>query len=231
MEMWYNSFIDRKEKMIKLQEIIDKALLDEQNSRTPRTRSGKISPSSLGRCFKYQYWNRKNEPPSNPLEARTLRIFAAGKLFHNYVEALLPNLQKEVLVETDDIKGYADIVTEDSVVDIKSHNFGDQRRMWGKTYDIYKEKLNYWLQVALYAKLLDKPKCGLFFVSKDNLVVDQFESPTSRFKNMLEVELETLRTHWRGGLPKGEPRAYGGRECQYCNFCDKCEDKVIKEKK
>ena len=48
---------------------------------------------------------------------------------------------------------------------------------------------------------------------------------------MLEVELETLRTHWRGGLPKGEPRAYGGNECKYCSFADKCEDKVIKEKK
>ena len=217
-----------------LQKLIDEALAREQLERSGRVRSGMISPSSLGRCYRFQYWSRKNEPVSDPIDARTLRKFKAGKLFHDFVGGLLIGQEKEVLVKKDDILGYADIVMEDRVLDIKSVHSNDFRRFWGKDYDVFKEKEGYWLQVATYAWILQKKWCGLFFISKDDLITEQYEALTTRFIPKIEEELKILRDYWnKNELPNGSPRAYNGKECLYCGFYTKCDspDKKLKKEK
>lgn len=207
-----------------IQALIDKALQAEQESRKDRVRSGKWSPSSLGRCFRFQYWNRLNEPISDPVDIQGLRKFKKGKLYHEYVEQFLPVHQKEVKIETDDILGFADIVLDDAVVDIKSIHTNITHRLIKGNLDIYEDKKGAWLQVATYAQVLNKPKCGLFFID-ENMTCLEFYAPTEKFKLLLDKEMDILRKYWdKKELPPAEPRCYNGKECAYCGFSTKCKE-------
>lgn len=215
-----------------IEELIDKALLKEQEGKKDRVRSGKWSPSSFGRCYRYQYWNRKNEQPSNPPDERALKIFKVGKVFHDFVQGFIPDQETEVLVKQDDILGYADIVTKDAVIDLKSQHSRGFWYMLKETYNIAEQKYSNWLQVATYAWILKKEKCGLVFISKDDLCIKEYYMPTEKWIPEVEKELKTLRAIWeKDELPKGEPKAYGGKECQYCGYRDKCGVSISKAKK
>ena len=218
-----------------IQKLINDKLLAEQEERNKRVRSGKFSPSLFGRCYRMQYWNRKGEVITNPVDERSLRIFKAGKLFHDFVQNLLTDYEKEVKVETDDILGYADIVLPDEVVDLKSQH---SKAFWWMTqpnYDINKEKFQNILQVVTYAWLLKKPKARLVFISKDDLCILEYGFNMERWYWAIEEELNTLRDYWVKGLPPKKPRAYGidknkksptygkPNECwKYCPYKNKC---------
>ncbi|MCK9482826.1 MAG: hypothetical protein M0R34_00470 [Candidatus Marinimicrobia bacterium] len=211
-----------------IQQLIDKSLI-----RQPRERSGKWSPSSFGRCYRAQYWNRKDEPQSNPPDKRTLRVFNAGNLFEDFVVSLLPkDYQLQVLVESDDVKGYADIVTSNEVIDIKSQH---SKSFWYmskfKKDDIKKEKYPNWLQVMYYTRELKKDFGRLVFVSKDDLCIMEFVQPLDDYwLAQLDMELSELRRLWeQDELPKAEPRCFinkdgKSKECQYCSFKILCEE-------
>lgn len=209
--------------MIGLQKLIDEALLKEQEEKSKRARSGLWTPSRFGRCFRFQYWSRKNEPITNPTDIRGLRKFAKGNLYHEFLQKLLPEHQVEVLCKKDDIVGYADVVLPESVVDIKSIHTNVTGKMIKQGYDVYKDKESNWIQVATYSWILGKKFCGLLFVD-ENLVMNEYFSPTDRFTEKILQELATLRLYWEDDhLPPPVPRAYGGKECQYCAYQTKCE--------
>jgi len=214
-----------------IQELIDEVLED----RGDHISSGKWKPSGLGQCFRRQYWTRKQEEPSNPIDKRTLRVFKAGNLFHDFVQTNLltryPNWQKEVKIEVEDVLGYADLVSEDEVVDIKSQH---SRKFWHNTQevnngaDIKDMFFNNWLQVAWYAWSLGKEKMRLVFVSKDDLSIQEYVLPLDGYwKGLLDEEFTKLNYYWKDNqTPAAQPRLYGGeetkKECEYCQFKDKC---------
>jgi len=216
-----------------IQTLIDKALI-----RPPRIRSGKWSPSSFGGCYRKQYWNRKDEPKSNPIDNRTLRVFEAGHLFEKFVVDLIAKDNQcdlQVEVGEDDVKGFADIVRDNEVVDVKSQH---SRSFWWmkKTKDIKKDKYHNWLQVGYYAKILGKEFMRLVFVSKDDLCIAEYVEPMDIYWiNEIERELKALRDIWeKDELPPAEPRLFPKKdgtfsECRYCAWQDKC--KAIEEEK
>ena len=207
-----------------IQSLIDTALLKEQEEKSKRVRSGKFSPSSFGRCFRYQFWNRLNEPQTNPPDVEALRRFKVGNIIHDYAQSFFPQAQREVkiLVE-DDIIGFADIVLPDEVVDIKSCRTYEFKLMIKKDYDIKVSKFTNVLQVCSYAYFLGKPKARLIFIEKDALDSKEFVLKVEDWKEAIKDELEILRGHWKNeSLPAPSPRAYGGKECNYCNFMTKC---------
>ena len=217
-----------------IQQIIDTALLKEQEEKLKRVRSGKFSPSSFGRCFRYQYWNRKNEPQSNPIDVEALRRFKVGNIIHDYIQSFFPNAQREVKIEIeDDIIGFADIVLPDEVVDIKSCRTFEYKLMLKKDYNIGISKTTNCLQVCSYALFLGKPQARLIMIEKDALDSKEFPLAVADWKEQINDELEILRGHWKNGsLPAPSPRAYGGKECNYCNHKDHCftlQGKPIKE--
>lgn len=214
--------------MESIQSLIDKKLLEKEK----RIRSGRINPSSFGRCFRYQIWNRQDLPPSNPPDIRVERVFAAGKLFHDFVQGLLPDHETEVKIETEDILAYADIVLPDEVVDLKSVH---SRKFWymdKNSYNIETENLPHILQVASYSLLLGKPRARLVYISKDDLCIREYGFFAEKWKEKVGGELYKLREYWnRQELPPKEPRAYGkdrtgkSKECStYCCFRDKCKE-------
>ena len=104
-----------------IQEKIDKYLLEDEAKKANRTRSGKWSPSSFGRCYRYQYWNRLNEPLTNPISIDTLKIFKVGNIIHRFFQDILKgDYIVEAKIETEDCLGFADLVGLDEVIDIKS---------------------------------------------------------------------------------------------------------------
>lgn len=219
-----------------IQKIIDDYLVQEQEKRSSRQRSGKISPSSLGQCYRRQYWNRLNEPMSNPFDNRTLRVFKAGDVFHDFVQekilSLHPDWQVEVRAEQDDILGFADIVSPDEVSDLKtkhSKGFWWDKKEVEKGKDIAEMFYPNWLQVMTYSFILGKKQSRLVFISKDDLCIQEYHQPLDDYwLNEIDMELTKIRYYWDGKtLPPKTPRLYGGektkKECGYCVYKDKCD--------
>lgn len=214
-----------------VQSLIDKALI-----REPHKKSGKFSPSLFGRCYRLQYWNRKAEKESNPVDARTLRVFKAGNLFEQFVKDLIikdgtgwVDCGKEP-IESDDVLGFADMVCGNEVADVKSQH---SRSFWWmtKTKDIKKDKRTNWLQVMYYTREKKKQFGRLIFVSKDDLCIQEYVQPLDNYWHLeIAEELVYLRAYWeRQKLPPAIPRAFmkkdgTSNECKYCSFQDKCKE-------
>jgi CRISPR/Cas system-associated exonuclease Cas4 (RecB family) len=209
-----------------IQQLINEALLKEQEDRKDRVGSGKISPSALGTCFRRQIYKLKRFKETDPPDVRGLRVFKAGKLFHDFVQGFIPKDSVEILVETDDIKGYADIVGKDTVYDVKSQHSRGFWYMNKEGYDVKKEKWNNWLQLACYGKLLNKEKLCLVVVSKDDLCINEYVEFTKDWLRDLDTELELIKRFKASDeLPPKEPRLYKGKECQYCAYKTLCGGK------
>jgi hypothetical protein len=207
-----------------IQELIDESIKAENSKE--RTPSGKYKPSLFGRCYRLQFWKRKNLVPSNTNDDRTLRVFKVGSMFHGYVQDIIiakhPEIKKEVLIETEDVKGFADLVSEDEVIDLKTQHSRAFHYM-RKSEDILKDKMPNVLQVSWYALKLSKDRARLAFVSKDDLCIQEVSFPVERYRGDVESEYCDLKSFWdKDELPPAQPRAYNGKDCLYCEFLDMC---------
>ena len=217
-----------------IQKLIDQALKP-----VPRVRSGKFSPSSFGKCFRAQVWNRRDETQSNPPDERTLRVFKCGNLFEEFVTDLITKVadcELQVKTEEDDVLGYADIVSPNEVFDTKSQHSKAFWFMakWKSDAEVVKEKYPNWLQVMYYTMKLGKEFGSLVFISKDDLCIKQFTQKLDvNWINELNKELATLRNFWTTEeLPSALPRCNKRKNprknegwywmCDYCNWKDKC---------
>ena len=206
-------------------------MIDEALKPKPRKRSGKFSPSSFGKCFRAQYWNRKDEPVTNPPDSRVMRVFKAGDLFHKFVQETIisnhPDIQKEVMVDTDpDVLGFCDMVNKIEVIEIKSQHSRAFHWM-AKSKNIAEDKKTNWLQAMYYAIALGKSAARLVFISKDDMCIQEYQFKVDEYwEKEVAHELEVLRKWWeKDELPGANPRAYNGKECDYCNWRDKCKQK------
>jgi hypothetical protein len=209
--------------MIDITKLIEKELLRQQEEGKKRERSGKFSPSKMGRCLRYQIWSRMNEPETNLPNIDALKRFAVGNVIHTYVQNLFDPKCVEVLIETEDIKGYIDICLVDEVQDIKSVSDWAFKYIKTKDFDVNKEKPDNCMQTALYADVKNKPKASLFFINTKSLGSVQCEVDLDKWIPIVRKELETLRGYWsKKELPPALPRCYNGKECSYCSFLQKC---------
>lgn len=207
-----------------LQNLIDEQLLAEQEKRKTRERSGLWTPGKFGRCYRLQYWSRAKEPETEFPELKMLRRWKVGNLYHDYAQSFFPKEQCEVEVRADDIIGYADIVLEDRVIDVKSVTDWEFGYLIKPNYAIMKEKETNCLQVSAYSWLLNKPKASLWFVNTKSSASLEFDIRVEQMIPKLNKELEILRGYWeRKELPPAEPRAYSGKDCAYCDFLTKCK--------
>lgn len=211
---------------LKIAEMLDKWLVEKRVEDKKERKSGVISPSSLGQCYRRQYWTRKGEPESNPIEAQTLRVFEAGKKVHDVIQSMFPKECCEVEVKIgDDVYGHADIVLEDEVIDIKSVGVFQFKKFAKMSQEQFEEeKVDYVLQVCTYAYGLGKKKARMALVCKDTWEIHEgFEFDLKHWESRVVRELDVLRNYWEiGELPEAKPRLYNGREGEYCSFREKC---------
>jgi len=221
-----------------VQQLIDAALV-----RPEREGSGKYKPSNFGRCYRMQFWARSSEPQSNPPDERTLRVFKCGNHFEDWVKSLIlqdgsnwiDGNTPDRVIECDDVKGFADLIRDNEVADVKSQN---SRSFWWKAKeikggrDIREICYHNWMQVMYYVRELHKEFGRLIFISKDDLCIDEYVQKWDDYwREQLETELQILRDFWsKGILPPAEPRAFKSAktgeyaECSYCNFRTLCEE-------
>ena len=212
-----------------IQKLIDAALLAEQCKQLTRERSGLWTPGKLGKCYRAQFWSRKKEPETNPPDLQALRRFKVGNLFHDYIQSFYPAAQIEVEVKAEDIIGYADLVIDDTVIDIKSVAEYAFKYFLAPEFDVNKEKDTNCMQVCTYAWLLNKPKASLIFVNIASVSTMEFVLNVDTWKPRIEAELKILRKIWNiQELPPALPRVYidkktgKSKECGYCPYLDKC---------
>jgi len=210
-----------------IQEMITKALLDKQEKKKNRTRSNKFNPSSFGRCYRNQYWNRQDEPVTNPVNVKSLMNFEEGSYTHSLIQDQLPVEMVEKEIDSEDVFGRADIVEEDAVTDIKSA----EARGFKAFHDIPSDKFvdknpHYFLQTGWYACMLKKKYIRIRSNVKGSLQSFRIhEQPTELWKDKVQHELDMLRMYWdKQELPPAEPRAFNGRDCTYCAWRKKCDE-------
>ena len=150
-----------------------------------------------------------------------------------------PNIQIEVEVKVDDILGYADIVTDEMVIDIKSVH---SRKFWymGRKKDededaaverFRTDQKDNILQVMCYCYMLDRPMGSLVYVSRDDWCINQYKFELKDWTTEVTDELFILRKFWENGeTPRAVPRLYKQKdgkykECSYCQFLDTCTKK------
>jgi len=211
---------------VSVKNYIDNSLLKEQEDKKDRDRSGKYSPSSFGRCYRLQWFNRRNEPITNPPDLKALRKMAQGTATHKLNQDRLPKEKCEILVETLDVKGFADIVDE-IVYDIKSSEEWLVKKYWKRpTTFVIEDKYESFLQVAWYALELQKEFASILPLPFGTLIPYGIEH-TIRVADWVDdiaCELYHLRMYWDLGMPPALPRAYNGMECNYCSWKDKCKE-------
>jgi hypothetical protein len=214
----------------KIVEYLEKRASEKDN----RLSHGLWKPSSFGYCFKRQYLERQGEEPSNPITVETSKTFLIGILLGDFIQSLYPKVQSEVEILTDEVHGYADLVTEFEVVEIKSVGAWASKYLKEKKDETYvdfrrrivEDKFHNILQLMYYVRELKKPKGRLVFVAKDNFAVTEFVFEMKMWDKKVQAELDSLEYYWTNQvLPGPKPRCFNGKECNYCPFENKCQGK------
>jgi hypothetical protein len=224
--------------MIDFTALLEKDIQREVDERSKRERSGKFSPSRMGRCYLYQVLNRLNVPETDPIEMAVYKKFRAGNIYHRDLQSLVNNT--EVLYEDDNFKCLADHVGEDYVVDFKTVFSSQFKVMVNQSHDqIVADKQNYVIQLMTYCHFLNKPIGYLVFVNKDDYDIIQVELKLEEYLPLVTDEINNLKGFWMkyqstGKLPPCQPRCYINKksgksmERQYCNYrsseyCGECK--------
>ena len=207
-----------------LQALIDEQLLKKEKEHATRQRSGKFKPSSLGMCYRKQIFSKRDEPITNPFDIRHLRVFAVGNYFHDKIQSLIPDYKSEVTAESDMFYGRADVVTSDTVYDIKTVHSNSFWYAQKKEYDIKKEKRHNWLQLTCYASILNKDKICLVQISKDDLTIAENWDYTKNWLPELNKEIDQLKIYdVSEDLPPACP--VFKTECEkYCSWFNRCKE-------
>lgn len=209
-----------------IEKIINDKLLSDEEGKPKRERSGKYSPSYFGRCLRLQYWNRKDEPITNPPDLKGLKAMKQGVELHKFAQSHFPKEVCEITIETEHVKGRADLVYPDIVYDIKGCQEWQYKRYWNiPTPKLVEAKLNNWLQVGWYGLELGKTYVSLIPWVYGTYVRFEHVIFTKQIEDKVKEEVKTLVDIWdRQWLPLPKPRAFGGHECNYCSWKDKCEE-------
>src|SRR3990167_6248834 len=206
--------------ILSIQKLIDDKL-SEDNAVTYKS-SGRFNPSLLGQCHRKHFWKRKGDIPSEPIDKLSLRRFKCGNLFEWFAVNVIPTEQKQVRIETEDFLGFADVVTETAVMDIKSINSKAFWYMDKPAYNVNEEKRHNILQTVFYARELNKEKVRLVFISKDDLTIREYGFSVKSWEGELEKELSRLMNYWnKDELPDAQPQM--SWECKYCPFAEHCK--------
>jgi len=208
--------------MINFSKLLENEIRNEIEQRKKRERSGKFSPSRMGRCYRYQFWSRANEPETNPVPIEVFNKFRAGNIYHRDLQSMVENV--EVKFENENFVMYADHVVDDCVVDFKTVFSTQFRAMKGKKEaEVIEDKIQNVMQVMAYCHFLEKPRGLLVFVNKDDYDILQVPLEYETYAGMVKEEIAVLMGYWtQKKLPPPVPRCYVSRgklrECEYCVF-------------
>lgn len=219
---------------MKLEPIIDKILLEE--SQEKHKRSGLYSPSSFGRCFRYQYWHMLDVPKTNFSDAQALRVMSNGKIIHRWIQNIIKKQYPEAILEeevtTHDCHTFIDVVLPDRAIEIKTCHPWMFKHMEKGDFILSRDQKPHFLQAVHGAMVTDKDYAQLIYIERQNLLMKEFIIPiTGETAWKVDEELATLREiKIKNWLPEPIPRAFEGKECcwgkkndKFCPYYNKCK--------
>ena len=162
--------------MINIEKMIEEEILKNPDQYLDSVYRKYWRTSNFGRCYRMQWWYRKGEVVSNPIELKALKIFRVGDMFHKDIQQYLEpsTVEVEFKDEEHSVFGHADHVTEGYVEDFKTIGDFQWKLMKNKNFDVEKDKEAYIYQLMAYCKFLNRPKGILTFVHKDTYSIKSF---------------------------------------------------------
>lgn len=203
-----------------VQQLINNAVRDDRKD----YQQSSWHASALGSCLTGAYLVRKGIAKKE-FDDRTLRVFQVGRMLEDWVTELLEkqgaDIETQVRCEWKemDLTGYADLVTNGLVYEIKSkHSAGFN----------YTPNHHHKLQLWTYLKCLGKPEGRLLYLSKDDLRIK--EHPVFLNDKELEAEvvneLKVLNEAWKQGLP---PKPVEDKKDWRYRYCEIHKDYCLKQ--
>lgn len=212
---------------------LNKYLRDKQDDRTP---SDNFNASDMGRCYLMRYWKRQGKV-GTPLDDRTLRVFAAGNVFHDLFQKITHEKGLSILSEDK-----MTLLDKNGAVLISGRPDDLLKTDTGKLilYDyktVHSKKFHYLVggerdkhyesQVLVYYLMLkDKyPELAdlrILYISKDDLCLKEMPVLiTEKAVNDVLKEIAEINRYWER---QEEPRAIPKEawECKYCPYSDTC---------
>ncbi len=207
-----------------LKELIDKFYLDKNKERTQTH----FYITDAGKCSRATFFKFK-KAPKRELEARVLRMFDHGDLYHYFImRALFGAREVRVVAGELDIppqemiSGRADAIlsinNELYVLDIKSINSMIFERLEAPK----EENVN---QLQLYLHFFQIPKGILLYVNKDNQDLKEFIVNYDRnlCSKLLNQFRELKKKIDSDIVPQPLPDYPGNWQCKYCQFREICD--------
>lgn len=215
-----------------IQKIVNEALVEREEKR----KINSWHASGFGTCPTGRYLERLGISPDEEFDDRTLRVFAAGKKFEEFVLDLavskLPkgvNILKQVRVEDDllGITGYADAVInflspEQSIVyELKTQHSRSFHWMKKRGESAMR---HHEMQLWIYLNTLKIEEGRILYVSKDDLCLREAVVYWKDDKLAKEVmdEADLLNRAWREKLPPRPPADPKDWRCKYCRWHKQC---------
>lgn len=189
-------------------------------------------PSKLGSCLTGAYLERQGVAPDEDFDDRTLRVFSCGKFFEDWACAQLQAtgtaFETQVRIEWPemDVTGYADLLLDDIVYEIKSKN---SRAFWYMVGNSRRQgegpNRQHQQQLWTYLRVLKKERGEIVYISKDDLAIQQY--PVFLNDNELESEvmaqLEVLNKAWRDQVPPPVTHDDDSWQAKYCRWHTQCK--------
>ena len=227
---------------LKIEELIDKALLEKNNKRE-KHKQVSWHASGLGGCLRGQFFSRLGVEPDYTIDERTLRVFDMGNKIEDWVVDLISTQDNIVGVETQvriedkklNVSGYADLVlefrNEKIAYEIKSKH---SRSFWYLNKQGAQRGHEYQLWIYLYVLGIKKGK--IVYISKDDLAIMEFEvniNDEQLKKEVFEI-LGLLNVAWKKQdpllLPLPKKDSWQSKYCSYHKRCLKIEyDELTKK--
>jgi hypothetical protein len=211
---------------LSLQDLIDEAVRE-------REEKDKTSwwPTDLGKCLAGAYWRRMGALPDREFADRQLRVFAAGRLFEEFVvrqvAARTEDYETQLRIELPehDLTGYADLRVGGVLYEVKSVH---SRKFWWMQRRREGPDRHALMQLYVGMMALGLPEGRLVYVSKDDLCIVEY--PVSlkdqRLREAVLADLEALNRAWRDNVPpEPVPALEGGKlnwRATYCDFHASC---------
>ena len=174
---------------------------------------GSFYASSVAKCPRQVLLEKLN--PKMEISDRLLGIFLIGDALHEVVqEAVGGEIEKEVVIKRGGItiRGRADIVTKDEVIELKTISDVSKVRL--------RPKHNHYMQLQVYLGGLKRKKGRLVYISKQNFEIVEHEIKFSKeaFEEAINYFKVIKDFEDKGKLP---PR-FETNWCWYCPFRKDC---------
>lgn len=196
-------------------------IVDAEVSRKEEKEQKSWHPSSLGQCLTKAYLVRAGIAKPQ-FDARTLRVFSAGKMFEDWlVDKLISQgveheTQSRIEIPEWDMTGYADLVMDGIVYEIKSKH---SRAFWYMVNKGEGPSLHHEMQLWVYLKCLKKELGKIVYISKDDMCIQEYpvHLDTPRIRDAVEKEVEILQQAWKSKLP---PQPITDKKDWRIKYCD-----------